>query len=303
MPDLLESERDMLANRSVAVSRLAQLPPFHPTALRLLTVSTESDSAIADFEEAFRGDPAIASHLLTAANSPMYGFGNRVDSIRHAVALLGLEEVRSLAFTLAIGSYVRGPQTTVAVRAVWDHSLATAVIAETIGAASGQKLPLLYTAGLLHDVGRLGLLSIEGARYAGVLKRTYLDMEESLLLEGLLFGCAHDDAGAFLARSWGFPQNLCDCIRYHHRIGEPDENRLLQHVVQLACHTAGALGMAEVHCENPQPLTVDPSLAARIEGAPALQPERLLSRIAKVVDSMVSAQAQPGATDSQRKIS
>jgi putative nucleotidyltransferase with HDIG domain len=295
VPGLQASERDKLANRSIAISRLSKLPPFHPTVLRLLAVSTERDSAITDFEMVFQGDPALASHLLMVANSPIYGFRNRVDSVRHAIALMGLEGVRSLAFTLAIGSYVRGPQTTAAVRSVWNHSLATAVVAETIGAACGQNVPLLYTAGLLHDVGRLGLLSIERQRYAGVLQRTYFDLEESLLLEDLLFGCAHDDAGAFLARSWGFPEHLCDCIRYHHHPDEMAANRLLQQTIQYACYTAGSLGMAEVQCEDDPSEHVDEFLAARLEGVPAMKPERLLARINKVMESLVSADAHPGA--------
>jgi putative nucleotidyltransferase with HDIG domain len=260
-----------------------------------LAVSTERDSAITDFELVFQGDPALASHLLMVANSPVYGFRNRVDSVRHAIALMGLEGVRSLAFTLAIGSYVRGPQTTAAVRSVWNHSLATAVIAETIGAVCQQNVPFLHTAGLLHDVGRLGLLSLEHQRYAGVLQRKYLDVEESLLLEDLLFGCAHDDAGAFLGRSWGFPPHLCDCIRYHHHPAGPEENRLSQQIVQLACYTAASLGMAEVECENAQSADIDGSLAARVEGLAAMKPERLLLRIHRVMETLVSADAHPEA--------
>jgi putative nucleotidyltransferase with HDIG domain len=297
----------MLANRSVAISRLSKLPPFHPTALRLLTVSTESDRAIRDFELAFQSDAALASTLLMVANSPIYGFRNRVDSIRHAISLIGLEGVRSLSFTIGIGSYVRGPETTAAVQSVWNHSLATAVIAESISAASGLNVPFLYTAGLLHDVGRLGLLSLDGPRYAAVMARRYFDMEESLLLEDLLFGCAHDDAGAFLGRSWGFPQNLCDCIGHHHRLGETDQDQQLKLMVQLACTTASTLGMGEVHCENQKPVDLDGSLTARIEASPFMQPERLLARINKVVDGLMTSDVHPDATiarlSSERKIS
>jgi putative nucleotidyltransferase with HDIG domain len=303
VPDLRPSERDLLAHRSVAISRLSKLPPFHPTALQLLAVSTESEAAIGDYERIFQSDPALASHLLRVANSPMYGFQGQVDSIRHAITLMGTDGVRSLSFTIGMGSYVRGTMTTAAVRSVWNHSLVTAIIAEAIGAALGNNVPFLYTAGLLHDVGRLGLISTEGIRYTEVLTRKYFDLEESLLLEDLLFGCSHDDAGAFLARSWGFPQRLCDCIRYHHSVDvgeDSDPSDPLRQMVQLACHTAHELGIGEVHCANSNPVAVDTALAERIRNSPSMKPERLVARFDRVVDSLVNTGAHPEAQAERR---
>jgi len=303
VPDLKPSERDLLAHRSVAISRLSKLPPFHPTALQLLAVSSESDAAVSDYERVFQADPALASHLLRVANSPMYGFQNRVESIRHAIALMGMDGVRSLSFTIAMGSYVRGTVTTGAVRTVWNHGLATAVIAEAIGAALGNNMPFLYTAGLLHDVGRLGLISIEGTRYGDVLTRKYFDMEESLLLEDLLFGCSHDDAGAFLARSWGFPSRLCDCIRYHHTTGPADgsdSDDILRQIVQIACHTAHTLGIGEIPCANHNPV-VSSELLERVQNAPGMRPERLVARFDRIVDSLVSTGSHPEAPLERRQ--
>jgi len=297
VPDLRPSERDLLAHRSVAISRLSKLPPFHPTALQLLAVSSESEAAVGDYEKAFQADPALASHLLMVANSPIYGFQNRVDSIRHAIALMGLEGVRSLSFTIGMGCYVRGGATAAAVRSVWNHSLATAIICEAIGAEMGNHLPFLYTAGLLHDVGRLGLISLEGERYSEVLSRRYFDVEESLLLEDLLFGCSHDDAGAFLARSWGFPRRLSDSIRYHHGAAtmDGDEDDLLRQIVRLSCHTAHGLGLGEIACANSTLSGVDDNLARRIQNAPSLKPERLVARYERIVDSLVNTGSNPEA--------
>jgi hypothetical protein len=145
---------------------------------------------------------------------------------------------------------------------------------------------------LLHDLGRLGLLHIEGRRYAGVLTRKYFDLEESLLLEDLLFGCAHDDAGAFLGRSWGFPEPLCDCIRHHHQ-SAPQGDFLLQQMVQLACSTAGSLGMGEVLCERETPPILDASVVSRIFQAPAMRPECLRSRIHKMVETLANVDTDP----------
>ena len=280
----------MLGNRSAAITRLSRLPSFHPTALLLLAVPIGSESAAVDFELAFQGDPALVSRLLMMVNSPLYGFRVRVRSIRQAIDLMGLEGIRSLVFTVALGPYLRGAESSSLVHAVWNHSLATAVIAETIGAAAGQDASFLYMAGLLHDVGRMGLLSIEGQRYSGVLQRKYFDLEESLILEDLLFGCTHDDAGAFLGRWWGVPEPLCDCIRRHH---QPEGNSLSQQIVQLACYTADSLGMGEVQCERHVPVSHDDCLAARLEQTACMHPDYLLPHIHSVAEALVNAGAHP----------
>jgi len=292
LSSLRESERATLAQRSGVITRLSNLPPFHSTALRLLTVRAESDSAPRDFELAFQADSALACRLLLVVNAPPYGYRGRVESIRQAIDLMGMEGVRSLVLTLAIGSYMRGAQTAPAARSVWHHSLATAVIAETIGAAVGEEVPFLYTAGLLHDVGRMALLSIERERYSGVLQRMYFDLDESLLLEDMLFGCAHDDAGAFLGRSWGMPQQLCDCIGSHH---QPEGSGMLQQIVQLACSTAGSLGMGELQCEDHVEAPRDGELGARLAEAAAMRPDRLLFRIRQITEALANVGVHPAA--------
>jgi putative nucleotidyltransferase with HDIG domain len=266
------------ARRSAVVARLSKLPPFHPAAVKLLALSADSDPSIVDFERAFGSDPALASDLLTMANSPLYGLRSRIDNLRHAIALLGLDTIRSVALTVAMGAYIRtGPARRV-VRSVWVHSLATALIAEAIGKAQGEPGPSLYTAGLLHDVGRLGMLNLEGDRYAELLDREYYEVEESLLLESLVFGCAHDDAGAFLTRSWGFPDSISDCVRFHHQAAVEKGSAL--HMVRLACRYAGALDFGEVRCANRPPALID-VLPPALRGIPQLEPVRMAKRIAQ----------------------
>lgn len=286
------SDLDSRAQRSAVIARLSRLPPFHPAAVKLLALSAESNSAIADFERAFGSDPALASDLLVMANSPLYGLRTRIDNLRHALALLGLESARSLALTVALGAYVRTSATRRAVESIWSHSLATALIAEAIGLAQGEPGPSLYAVGLVHDIGRLGLLNLEGDRYAAVLERDYYEMEESLLLESLLFGCAHDDAGAFLARSWGFPDSMCDCIRFHHQANVVEGQGM--RVVQTACRYAAALDFGELNCADRPPALVD-VLPASLRGLPQLDPARMRKRIALAQAEFSSLVERPSA--------
>jgi len=269
-------------------SRLAHLPAFHPTALRLLTVSTESETALEDFEECFRSDPALASELLQTANSAEFGLRAEVETIRHALALLGLERVSSLSFTLAMKFYMRNTPRRQVIHPVWSHSVAGALIAETLGEALHNPLRSLYTAGLLHEVGRLGLLMSEGGKYEILLTQLQSGLEESNALEKETFGVTHAEAGAVMAEAWGIPPPVCESIRSHHGIpeGEPNYAQLID-LVRVSCRMATALGYPEHNTRQKETLpAVMETLPANVRSNAALAPEKLTARIKRMLGSV-----------------
>jgi len=267
-------------------NRLSRLPALRPSTLKLLSISIESDSAMADFENVFKSDPILTTDLLILANSPVFGVRATVNSIRHAIALVGMERIRSLAFSVAVKGYMRTGRWADALQVSWRHCTATAVVAEALGNAEANPIPLLYTAGLMHDVGRLALFQISGDKYGQVLNTEFATIQEYLNLEKLLFGCAHDDAGAFLAASWGFPTALCDCIRFHHWDVAVHAGQLFE-LVGVACSAAECLGYPEV---NRTDLIQDPSsvraiLPARVRESALLAPDVLKAKVEKQLES------------------
>jgi HD-like signal output (HDOD) protein len=267
---------------------LAHLPAFHPTALRLLTVSTESETALEDFEECFRSDPALASELLLTANSAEFGLRATVESIRHALALLGLERVSSLSFTIAMKFYMRNTPRRQVIHPIWSHSVASALIAETFGEALHNPLRSLYTAGLLHEVGRLGLLMSEGNKYESLLTQLHDSLDDANRQEKETCGVDHAEAGAVMAEAWGIPSPVCGSIRHHHDVpaGEPDYNELVD-LVRLSCRFASSLGYPEQNCRHRESLeSVSGSIPPAIRANPAVSPERLTARIKRMLGSV-----------------
>jgi hypothetical protein len=112
---------------------VGQLPLFHPVTLKLPDISADCESPLSAAEEVFRSDPALTADLLRKANSVEFGLQSRIETIRRALTYLGLQRVRSLATAIACGFYVRNSPPTEDMRAVWCHSVATAVIANAIG--------------------------------------------------------------------------------------------------------------------------------------------------------------------------
>jgi len=268
------SENELLQLRVTTTIRLCNLPLFNQGAIKLLTVASENDGAMAEFEAVFRSDPGLAAELLLLANSALFGFRTKIPSIEQALRFLGLELSRSLVSRIAMSFYLR-TSSRKEFQAVWSHSIATAALAEHIGAASGRSMSMLFTAALLHDVGTLGLLLTSQGQYPELIAMKLVDVEEAARIETLLWGVSHTEAGALLADTWGFPDSLRRCISDHHGIVGATEDPLLS-VVQLACGLASSLGYPEALLaaggRNEDPTAVLPPYLAR---RPDFAPERL----------------------------
>lgn len=238
--------------KSETLTRLCNLPRLNPSAGRLLGVSNDVDSALEEFAAIFGSDPSLAVELLRVANSAQFELRASVSGLQTALMLLGTDGTRNLAFTIAMSSYLRRGISEAQSRPLWLHSVATAVIAEQIGRCVAPGLADLYTAGLTHDLGRLGLLQLEGQRYGETLAQTFSSIEEANTMEKALFGLTHAEAGGHLAQTWSFPPLLCRSIRAHHeRLTEADG--MLLRINQRACIMAAELGYPELpNCVVPE---------------------------------------------------
>ena len=197
---------------------LRQLPPFPAVATKLLRLLSSDDVAVREIVSLIRADPALASELMRVVNSAIYGFPARISSIQNAVTLLGLQAVRSFALTVSMKGFLHTALRLDLLRRIWRHSLACGILCEELSAACSTSQggdDRAYTAGLLHNVGRLGLFVAHPRAYAELLGEP---AEGDILeRERLAFGLDHCEAGAWLAHSWGLPQDLEIVIAGHHQ--------------------------------------------------------------------------------------
>jgi HD-like signal output (HDOD) protein len=266
-------EVERTAEHAATSSRLSKLPHFQTSALNLLNLAADNEAGIPDIEDVFLSDPALAADLLLVANSAEFGFRARVETVRHALTLLGLNRIRALAATVALHLYVQKVQRKTDLRGVWAHSVATAVIAESVGSLYGSHG--MYTAGLTHDLGRLGLRLVGGDQYAEYMSREFTDLAEANAIEKTLFGMNHCEAGAFLAQTWGFPTSLSTHMAGHHEsngggLADP------RYLIQVACRLADSLDFLEVQRLD---LASNPALPERLRRRPELAPELLYDQI------------------------
>jgi putative nucleotidyltransferase with HDIG domain len=225
---------------------LLKIPAFPPIAIRMLHLLANENVAVGELLEPLRADPAFSAEILRRANSAMFGFRSQVNSLQHALVVLGLRRIRTLTMTVATGIYLKRALQFAELRRCWRHTLACALLTEELARACLVHLDLAYTAGLLHDIGRLGLLVAYPAEYSSFLKAAaevastgealdFLDQEKET------FGLDHCEAGHWLAGQWKLPEEFAVITGRHHDRPSGAEVGLLT-LVYLGCQMADTLG-------------------------------------------------------------
>lgn len=259
---------------------LRRLPPFPAVATKLLRLLSDDDIAVKQIVELIRADPALVSELMRVVNSPLYGFPARVGSIQSAVTLLGLQTVRGFALTMSMKGFLHTALRLDLLRRIWRHCLACGMLCEELSAACSTTQggdDRAYTAGLLHNVGRLGLFVAHPRAYAEILSEPG---EGSLLeRERAVLGLDHCEAGAWLARAWGFPEDLVVVIEGHHEPVRTDVFELAD-LVRVAVSMTEVLGFDVTPPESARTLAQIRALlpeAAQYRFDP--EPEALVARL------------------------
>jgi len=224
--------------------KLCNLPPFPGAASRLLQTASRDDVEFRDIAAILKSDPSLAAEVLRIANSPIFAFRTEIASIDRAVSLLGLDRIRELALAIALKSY--GTLKQPAHKLCWSHSIACGVLAEELAPAYGLRASEALTAGLLHDVGRIGLLKAYAAEYAPLMMANYEGIAQQLTAERWMLGMDHCVSGAFLAKTWAFPPRLHDAVEQHHAKIDDDDDESVLGLIKVCCLLAGTFGYPEI---------------------------------------------------------
>ena len=234
---------------------LRRLPPFPAIATKLLRLLSNDNASIKAIVELVRADTALASELLRVVNSPIYGFPGRISSIQNAVTLLGLETVKSFALTVSMKGFLHTALRLDLLRRIWRHSLACGLVCEELSAVcstSQGRDDRAYTAGLLHNIGSLGLFVAHPRAYADVL--THVDGKNVLEREREAFGLDHCEAGGWLAQSWGLPEEMQRAVKTHHEPPNETEFDLID-LVRVGVLLTDSLGFDVILQTTPYSMT------------------------------------------------
>ena len=215
------------------------LPAFPAIALKALQLIAGRDTSLLELCNLIRADTGYSSAILKVANSPFIAFSKNITSVLQASMLLGFRRLKCVVITVGLRDYLSRPLTPL-MRSCWQHSVACALIAERTAIWSKLDRDFAYTAGILHDIGRVAMLATMPEVYARVVENEADQPHDLLARERELFGVDHSEAGAVMVKAWGLAGAFVEVTAGHHSEGLRCGGTAS--VIAPSCMLADALG-------------------------------------------------------------
>lgn len=218
--------RDLLHNSAVRaiVSGLKSIPSLPGLYHQILDELRSEEASLERVAQIVSNDAGMTAKILQLANSAFLGVRHEVTSPTQAVTLIGTEMVRALVLSVHVFSQFEADRgVTSHWTSLWEHSLAVACLAQRIAVHEKCGKALVdegFTAGLLHEIGKLVLLARMPEDYSGILETIAAEPGTLSSAERVRFGCTHADLGAYLMSIWGLPHPLIQAVAYHDRPSE-----------------------------------------------------------------------------------
>jgi len=212
---------------------LERLQPVPQTALKIMRLVEEDEYDIRTLAGELRTDQVLCARTLKLANSVMLASRNPIESIDHALMYLGVNLLVKFVISAAVENFFAQSASgySLCKGGLYHHAVGTAVVSEKLARLTRAAKPgLAYTAGLLHDIGKVVLDQfIAGA--APLFYRRLIEEKATNFIqaEQALLGTTHSEVGYRLAKKWSLPDSLSEVIRHHH---QPEQGR---HNIELNC--------------------------------------------------------------------
>lgn len=229
------------------LKNISELPTLPQVASKIVALSSDPNASASSFTEIIALDQSLTAKILKLVNSSFYGFPGKINSVNHAVVILGHNEVENLVLATSVFSTLLNEATDLSINkeALWRHSAATATVARLLAGELGQKGANEYfIAGLLHDIGLVYLVAYAHEEVTEIISRVrkgeghLTDIEEDVL------GINHAIIGSELIKIWKLPASIGETVRYHHHPQFAKIDSTPSAVVNLACYLSTINGFS-----------------------------------------------------------
>jgi putative nucleotidyltransferase with HDIG domain len=204
--------------------KVSSFPSMPGAGIKLRALLAEEDVSMDEIEGILRHDPGLSTNVLRLANSTFFGVPRKVETLKHAVLLLGIKRFAQISVSASMSKTmdkaVEGYD--LSSGELWLHSIAVSTTAEAL--ARHKKFAAnndFFTPALLHDMGKLVLGEFVKKEFQKIqsitAKGVPLDIAENMVL-----GTDHAEIGALILGRWSFPSDLVNAVRWHHN---PERNR------------------------------------------------------------------------------
>lgn len=203
----------------------------------IIETLNDDDSNIESLTGKIMMDPALSARVLKIANSPFYGLSGKISSLKEACIVLGAYSIKNLAVAAGIVNNLKKSGNALNFSKLWEHAVGTGVAAKIIAEKLGADHEIAFTAGLLHDVGKIVLDTNYPDEYKKVME--YRAKEDCFILEAEkeTLGITHTEIGDITARHWKLPDLIVDVIKNHHTPSECNNSDMvgIVHLADVLC--------------------------------------------------------------------
>ena len=225
-----------MPNLESLLTQSEELPSLPEIYIKVSDLLESEDSSSQDIGLAVQTDPSLTARILKLINSAYYGMPRQVTSVAQAVSLLGRAQLQQILLgTVLAGVFNDMQLRNFSMTTFWRHSIKTAIIARHLAMQNVNIIDheAFFTAGLLHDIGRLVIAKAMPDELAAVDEQVR-NGADVIKMESEVLGLTHVDVGSALMLKWDMPTIITQCVLNHHRIEHEGEHAIATSIVYLA---------------------------------------------------------------------
>lgn len=201
------------------ISNVKELPPAPRVLCKLLAALSQPDSDTVEVVQLITYDPALTATVLKMCNSAFLGSSTPASDLNEAVQRIGFNQIYKIVASVS-GSRMLSPAQKgygFAAGELWKHSVAAGIASQCVAEDSGDDATTVFTAGLLHDLGKIVLAGALTEQYTQLVTETETHQHSLLEAEQALLGVQHAEIGARLLTHWNFAEDLVAGVGFHHQ--------------------------------------------------------------------------------------
>jgi putative nucleotidyltransferase with HDIG domain len=231
------------------ITNLRHLPPAPRVVPELMRLLNQPDVESSRVVKMISFDPALTANVLRICNSAYFGSASPTSDLQEAVTRLGFQQVYQLV-AAATGARLLSPAQMgygLEQGELWKHSVAAAIAAQIIARKTGDNENLVFTAALLHDIGKIVLSQSLNGVYSKLITETEMNQQSLLEAEKKILGVNHAEVGGQLLERWKFPPNIVSAVWFHHAPKGAGAHQRLASLVYLGNMIAFFMGHGYGH--------------------------------------------------------
>lgn len=227
----------------VMIMTASDLPTIPVVATKVMQL-IESESATADeLAKVVASDPAVAARVLKISNSSFYGCQRQIQTLSHAIVVLGFATLKSLVVAASVKQVYQPYGLTE--KMLWQHSfgagLAARIVAKETRMVSEEEA---FLGGLFHDIGKIIMNAMNNSQFQDAMQRCFNDGITFAEAERQVYSYTHSEVGGLVIKKWNFPDLLMHAVLNHHSFAFAEDEDSYQ--VSLTC----VVGLANLFCHK-----------------------------------------------------